>query len=55
MKTARLDQYIDDTKYFKSPKGDLIVRTHVVDMANYGTPIALSAFKKPVGQEVERQ
>ena len=53
MKIAGLDQCIRDPRCFKSPKGDLIISTHVDDMAGYGTPTALSAFEKIVEKEVE--
>ena len=51
--TARLTQCIGDPGCFKDPNGNLIVSTHVDDMAGYGTPTALAAFEKAVEKEVE--
>ena len=53
MKTAGLTQCVGDPGCFKTPVGNLIVSTHVDDMAGYGTPAALAAFEKAVEKEVE--
>ena len=51
MTNAGLSQCIGDPGCFKTK--DLIVSTHVDDMAGYGTPAALTAFEKAVELEVE--
>ena len=53
MTNAGLTQCIGDPGCFKSPNGDLIISTHVDDMARYGTLAALKAFEKTVELEVE--
>ena len=53
IKTVGLTQCVGDPGCFRSPKKDLIVSTHVDDMAGYGTPAALAAFEKAVESEVE--
>ena len=49
MKSAGLTQCIGDPGCFKGP--NLIISTHVDDMAGYGTQEALSAFEKAVEKE----
>ena len=51
MKSAGLTQCIGDPGCFKGP--DIIVSTHVDDMAGYGTPAALAAFEKAEEKEVK--
>ena len=51
--TAGLTHCVGDPGCFKSSKEDLIVSTHVDDMAGDGTTAALAAFKKAVESEVE--
>ena len=53
MNTAGLIQCIGDPGCFKASMGNLIVSTHVDDMAGYGTSEALSFFEKAVEKEVE--
>ena len=54
-KTAGLTQCIGDSGCFYLPGQsiDIIVSTHVDDMAGYGTMAALTAFEKAVESEVE--
>ena len=51
MANARLQQCIGDPGCFQTK--NLVVSTHVDDMAGYGTLEALEAFEKAVGSEVE--
>ena len=51
MNKAGLSQCVGDPGCFK--KRDLIVCTHIDDMAGYGTPTPLAVFEKAVEPEVE--
>ena len=51
MTNAGLQQCVGDPGCFRTK--DLVVSTHVDDMAGYGTPEALKAFEKAVENEVE--
>ena len=56
MRSAGLTQSIGDPGCFYLPSQNepqLIISTHVDDMAGYGTPEALSAFEKAFEKEVE--
>ena len=54
MTTAGLTQCMGDPGCFYLPEHlQLIVNTHVDDMAGYGTPETLLAFEKAMEQEVE--
>ena len=53
MTSAGLSQCVGDPGCFKNPQGDLIISTHVDDMAGYGSPKALLEFEKAVELEVE--